>query len=778
MDATAATCRHCGEPTEGGAAFCCAGCEAAYGLLNGLGLDAYYRRRTCDPAARPLRPDDLSPLDLAPAVAAGPEPGTSRLDAVVDGLHCAACVWLIESLLARDPAVASARVNMTTRRLRLVWRGGPELAGDIVAPLRAVGYRLLPFDAAVLKSAAQARQSALLRAMAVAGFASANVMLFSISIWSGGDMGPATRDLLHWISALIVLPAVAYAIRPFLAGAWGALRRGRTNMDVPIVLGVLLACGMSLWETATGGEHAYFDSAAALLFFLLIGRYLDAIARGRARASAENLLALTAVAVTVEQPDGGLATLRPDRIAPGAVARVAPGERIGVDGTVVTGRSDVDTQAITGETAPAAVGPGDRVHAGTLNLSGALRVRVAAAGEGTLLAEIVRLMDAAEQGRARAVALADRVARLYAPVVHTLSLGTFLWWWLALGAEWQRALLVAISVLIVTCPCALALAVPAVQVIASGRLFRQGILLKSATALERLERVDTVAFDKTGTLTTGVPELAPGDWTDADLAAAAALAAASRHPLARALAAAAPGPAPAPIEVREVPGDGLEADGARLGRREFAAPDAPGGEGEGPELWWRSAPGAAAVRFGFLQRLRPDAAETVAALTAMGLTVRLISGDRPRPVAAAAVATGIVDWTAAARPAAKVARLEAWKAQGARVLMVGDGLNDAPALAAAEVSLSPASAADLAQTAADAVFQGERLHPVVETLAVARRAGRLVRGNFALALGYNLVTVPLAMAGLVTPLIAAAAMSTSSLVVMANALRLMKRGRR
>ncbi len=605
-------------------------------------------------------------------------------------------------------------------------------------------------------------------------------MLLSVSVWSGGgEMGPATRDLLHWISALIALPAVAYAIRPFLKSAWGVLRRGHTNMDVPIVLGVGLACGMSLWETASSGEHVYFDSAAALLFFLLIGRYLDAIARGRARSSAENLLALSAVAVTVEQPDGTLATLRPERVEAGAVARVAAGDRIGVDGEVIEGRADIDTQAITGETAPQAVAPGDAVHAGTLNLSGALRIRVRAAGEGTLLAEIVRLMESAEQGRARAVALADRVARLYAPVVHTLALGTFLWWTLALGVAWQDSLLVAISVLIVTCPCALALAVPAVQVIASGRLFKSGILLKSATALERLEAVDAVVFDKTGTLTTGLAELAPGDWSAADLAAAAAVAAQSRHPLARALAAAAKVPARA-ADVTEVAGEGLRAGAARLGRWSFVTgrADADAPASEGPELWWRADAAAPPVRFGFAQGLRTDAAETVARLRAMGMQVRLLSGDRPEAVAAAAAAAGIADWLAEQRPGDKVARLAEMRSDGRRVLMVGDGINDAPALSAAEVSLSPASASDLAQVAADAVFQGDRLAPVVETLVVARRAGGLVRGNFALALGYNLFTIPLAMAGLVTPLIAAIAMSTSSLVVMGNALRLMKRDRR
>ncbi|MGE4527999.1 MAG: copper-translocating P-type ATPase, partial [Rhodospirillaceae bacterium] len=610
-------------------------------------------------------------------------------------------------------------------------------------------------------------------AMAVAGFAAANVMLLTVAVWSGSDMGPATRDFLHWISALIALPAIAYAVRPFLGGAWGALRHGRMNMDVPIVLAVVLAAGMSLWETATSGVHAYFDSACALLFFLLIGRYLDALARGRARAGAENLLTLSAVAVTVEREDGSLVTLPPERVAAGEIARVAPGDRIGIDGVVESGRSDVDTQAISGETTPVAVAEGSAVHAGTLNLSGPLRIRVTAAGEATLLAEIVRLMEAAEQGRAKAVALADRAARLYAPVVHTLALIAFVWWFWAMGAGWQDSLLIAISVLIVTCPCALALAVPAVQVIASGRLFAGGILVKSGTALERLEKVDTVVFDKTGTLTTGTPQLAPGEWTQADLAAAAALAAGSRHPLARALAAAA-GVARPCADAREVPGEGMAAGAARLGRYAFA-----GGVGEppaaaGPELWWRAGEAAAPVRFAFTQTLRPDAADAVAALREMGIAVSVLSGDREAAVEDAARQAGISDWRAACRPADKVARLAALRAEGRHVAMVGDGLNDAPALAAAEVSLSPATAADLAQTAADVVFQGERLAPVAETIGVARRAGRLVRLNFAFAIGYNLVTVPLAMAGLVTPLIAAAAMSTSSLVVMVNAMRLAK----
>ncbi|MBT6119372.1 MAG: heavy metal translocating P-type ATPase, partial [Rhodospirillaceae bacterium] len=445
---------------------------------------------------------------------------------------------------------------------------------------------------------------------------------------------------------------------------------------------------------------------------------------------------------------------------------------------------------------PAAVAPGASVFAGTMNLTAALRVRAVAAGEETLLAEIARLMETAEQGRARFVALADRVARLYAPAVHSLGLVTFLGWFLLVGAPWQQALLYAVAVLIVTCPCALGLAVPAVQVIAGGRLFRQGILLKSATALERLAQVDTVAFDKTGTLTEGRPVLRrDGGIDDEALRAAASGAAASSHPLARALVAAVP-PVPVAADVTETPGAGLAWPGpggmARLGSRVWCgvtsadgADGADGAAGEGaeiaeenagPELWF-ARPGMAPVRFAFEDAPRADAAAVVDRLRARGLHLLLLSGDRPGVVRAIADRLGFADWRAGMAPGEKVVRLEELAARGRHVLMVGDGLNDAPSLAAAHVSLSPSSAAEISQNAADIVFQGDRLAPVAETLAVARRAASLVRQNLALATLYNMFAVPLAMLGHVTPLVAAVAMSSSSLIVIGNALRLAGRGR-
>ena len=794
-----ASCAHCGAPMAAGvaagvvaggatgapdgagevpgteASFCCQGCRAAYGLLRGLGLDQYYRRRSIDPTQPPLKPDEnAAALDYQAHVVAAAD-GTATLYLMVEGLHCAACVWLIESVLARQAGVVEARLNMTTRRLVLRWRADENTATGLLAPLAAIGYRLVPYDARRLGGDVERHEKALLRAMAVAGFAAGNVMLFSVSIWSGddGSMDWATRSLFHWLSALIALPAVVYCLRPFARSALTALAARRTNMDVPITIGVILASAMSLWETMQGGQHAYFDAAVSLLFFLLIGRYLDSRARGRARSTAEHLLALGATAVTVLTGDGSRRLMAPDQLRPGMTVLVAAGERIGVDGKVIDGSSELDNSLITGETTPAPAMPGTDVFAGTINLAAPLRLCVTAVGEGTLLAEIVRLMEVAEQGRAKVVLLADRLARAYAPVVHVMALSTFLGWEIFTDTPWQDALLTAVSVLIITCPCALALAVPVVQVVASGRLLRRGILLKSATAQERLATVDTVVFDKTGTLTLGRPDLLLGGWDDDDLRTAAAIAAASKHPLARALVRAMPG-VPVAAGVTEVPGCGLEAGDIRLGSRRWLGLAEVAGDD--PEMLL-ARPGRSPVRFVFADCPRPDAAQVVSVLRRRGFHLELLSGDRPAVVEAVAREAGIDIWRGGCAPADKCRRLGELAESGRRVLMVGDGLNDAPALAAALVSMSPSSAIDLTQTIADIVFQGADLAPVAEAIAVSVKAGGLVRQNFAIALAYNLFTIPLAVTGHVTPLIAAIAMSSSSVIVIVNALRL-SRGRR
>jgi len=772
-------CEHCGLPVAAGRKFCCPGCAAAHDIIQGLGLGNYYRQRLLDAGARALRPEPAERWDLARHIVTKPD-GTKELTLAVDGLQCGACVWLIESVLAKEQNVLAGRVNMTTRRLRLSWQGSDQDADRLVGRIEALGYRLVPFDMSALAAMQDRTGRMLLRSLAIAGFAAGNVMLISIGIWAGqsgaigdGGIGPATVSLLHWISALVAMPAIAYAGRPFFASALAALRQRRTNMDVPISLGVLLVTGMSLTETIAGGAHTYFDSAITLLFFLLVGRVLDHRARGQARATAEQLLALRTTDVAVIQPDGTIRRVGQEQVAEGDRILVAAGERIGVDGVLENGAALLDSSLVTGESLPVNADPGAAVFAGTLNLGATLTIRATATGGATLLAECVRLIEAAETRRGRFVVIADRVAKRYAPAVHLCALLTFLWWFLGVGVPAGQALLTASAVLIITCPCALALAVPAVQVVATGRLFRGGMLLKSATALERLAEVDTVVFDKTGTLTEPLLALLETP-VAADLHLAATLAISSRHPLARSLVAASGAVVPAD-GVIEVPGQGLSlttpVGEIRLGSRTFCGvADAPSA---GPEMWL-TRPGAVPVRFCFGERPRQDAAAVIQRLLAMGLRVRLVSGDHADQVARIASTLGIADWRAGCTPVGKVSLIEGWGAEGHKILMVGDGMNDSPALAAASVSASPSTAADVSQTVADLVFQGAKLEPVVIALQTARQAKAVMRQNLALSIGYNAIMVPLAIGGWVTPWLAAAAMSSSSLLVMANSLRLHK----
>lgn len=704
----------------------------------------------------------------------------AHLDLVVEGMHCAGCMQKIERGLGTIPGITNARCNLSTKRVSVSWDLGETNSDTVIAKLNSIGFSAVPFDPKLVGTIDETEASRLLRAMGIAGFAAANVMLLSVSVWSGlvSDMELETRSLFHWLSALIALPAVAYAGRPFFSSAWAALKVRTTNMDVPISLAVLLACSMSLVQTIQNAEHVYFDASITLLFFLLIGRYLDVQTRAKACSVAQNLLALRALAATLVEADGTTRAVPVDSLELGMTISVAAGQRLPADGVITQGVSDIDTSLVTGESLPTPTTIGTSVYAGTLNLSGPLLVEVTAKDDASLLSEIVRLMEAAEQGRAGYVRLADRIARKYAPTVHALAAATLLLW-IVLGAGWQVGLMNAIAVLIITCPCALGLAVPVVQVVASGRLLKLGVLVKAPDALERLAQIDTIVFDKTGTLTLGEPELTNAKAiTPATLSLAASLACQSNHPLARATVKACEGNKLCEVaNLTETPGFGLEAEYAgksiRLGSRKWT--DATGPDASGPELWLRAGTDAP-VQFTFADTLREDAKVIVNNLSQTH-KIMLLSGDQSPVTRTIAKNLGIENWAAEQTPADKIAKINAMTEAGSKILMVGDGLNDAPALKAAHVSMSPASAADIAQTAADFVFQGIHLAPVADTIQTANRARRLVFQNFGLALGYNLIAVPLAVMGFVTPLIAAVAMSSSSLIVTLNALRLGLRSR-
>ena len=714
----------------------------------------------CAPAPRKTAPQSMD---------------SHTLELIIPGVHCAGCISRIEGAVSGLTGVESVRLNLSTRRLRVGLAAGA--TGDQVIPtVEGLGYDCRTFSAAEAGSAAQDRQGReLLFALAVAGFAAGNVMLLSVSVWSGAE--GATRDLFHWISALIALPAILFAGRPFFRSAWRALKGRSLNMDVPISLAVLLAGGLSLDAAISGGEEAFFDAAVMLLFFLLVGRYLDHRVRARARDTVGQLLSLMASDATL-LVDGGQRRVPVGTVNAGDMILVAAGERAPVDGLIIEGQGDLDRSIVTGESMPVTFGPGDQVEAGTLVLTRPLTLRATAVGQHTFLAQVVRLMEEAESGRARYLRLADRAARIYAPAVHLVALLTFIGWMLVTGGDWGQSLWIAVSVLIITCPCALGLAVPAVQVVASGVLFGKGILIKDGTALERLAEVRRVVLDKTGTLTSGKPHITRCDLSPSAMVMAQALAAHSRHPLAQAMLvgqATTSVPAPVLTAVTEHPGLGMSgtSDGkvVRLGSRAFAGPGNGAAVPSGMELWL-SIDGVPQGRAVLADTLRDGAVETIAALQADGFAPLLLSGDNATAVADTARAAGIADWHAEQRPEDKIAAIQALMVADQKPLMVGDGINDGPALAAAHVSMAPASASDLGRAAADIVFLSDRLDAVPEAMRVARRARALIVQNFGLALAYNLVAVPVAVLGGASPLVAAIAMSSSSLVVTLNALRL------
>ncbi len=694
------------------------------------------------------------------------KPIAARLMLSVPMAHCAACISTVEAAVLATPGVRSARLNLTLKRISI--EATPEVtAADMVAVLKGVGYEAHELDAGLLSATETDKQGRdLLMRLGVAFFSMMNVMLLSIAVWSGAES--ATRDMFHWISALIALPTVIFAGQPFFKSAWAALRVGRLGMDVPISLALFLASSISLYETIEGGSHAYFDAAVMLCFFLLLGRYLDHRTRAVARSAAEELAALEVPRARV-LVEGAEVERAISEIAVGDLVLVRPGGRMPVDGVVTQGASEVDRSLLTGESLPVFAGVGTVVSAGEVNLTGPLTLRVTAAGAESSLHRMADLVAVAESARTKYTTLAERAAAWYSPLVHLLSFAAFGFWMWKTGGDFRHAINISAAVLIITCPCALGLAVPAVVTSASGKLFRKGLLIKDGTALERLARVDVVVFDKTGTLTLGAPEPTNLDaHAPHVLSLAAALASGSSHPLARALAAVA---APAAVsDVREVPGYGIEARfGGKLVRMGRAA--WVGADPVDVTATYLSVDGVVHV-FTFADQLRQGAEDAIAALKAQGKTIKLISGDTTGSVADLAVRLGIADWTAGALPADKLALVRGLGAAGHHVLMVGDGLNDTAALTAAYVSISPASALDAARTASDIVLLGQNMAPIGDAVRISAQAKRRILENFGLSAAYNAIAVPIALIGLATPLGSALAMSLSSITVSLNALRL------
>ena len=800
------SCFHCGQPVPRGSHYqveidgesrpmCCPGCRAVAQAIVDGGLGDYYRHRTATSVtAQNLVPEELSNLNIydQPDVQrsfvsheARDAAEVKQASLILEGIVCAACVWLNERHVNALPGVIEFRVNYTTHRATVKWDDSLIQLSDILRAISAIGYIAHPFDPGRQEQVYKKERGQALRRLAVAGLGAMQVMMLAVALYAGEYQGMESRmqTFFRWVSLLIASPVVLYSARPFFTSALRDLKRMQLGMDVPVALAIGGAYLASVWATLTRSGEVYFDSVTMFTFFLLAGRFLEMGARHRAGQAAEELVKLLP-AMANRLTEGGEEVVAVADLAPGDRVRVKPGDSIPADGRVIEGSSSVDESLLTGESLPLSRSIHDEVVGGTVNIESPLIIEVEKVGEDTVLAAIQRLLHRAQTEKPRLAGLADRIAGIFVGVILLLAMLVGWWWW---QHQPDEAFWVVLSMLVVTCPCALSLATPAALTAATGSLTRLGVLTTRGHALETLARASHIILDKTGTLTTGRLQLQDirlqGSQDEgACLRIAAALEQASEHPVARALSHEVTD-APLAREVDAIPGQGLEGrvDGMRyrIGQpgyvSELVGQTGPVevSEGSQTEVWLASEQELLAV-FSLNDSLRPGAAEAVVDLKQLGLKPLLYSGDSEAAVTNVAQQLGIVDFWARMRPQDKLKAMHALQAEGAVVAMVGDGVNDAPVLAGAQVSLAMGGGTQLAQASADMVLLSEHLPHLPRAVEMARASLRVIRQNLAWAALYNLVALPLAAMGYVAPWMAAIGMSASSLIVVLNALRLNK----
>jgi Cu2+-exporting ATPase len=766
---------------------CCQGCRAAAEWIQQLGLAEYYRLRT-SPAPKPDAATDTSHESWSPYSA---RHVVRDLDAdlreallLIEGVRCTACVWLIERALDAIPGVVRVQVNAMARRARVVWRASAVSLPQLLQVLSRTGYQALPLDARGLDDLNRRESRDALKRLLVAGFGAMQAMMFATAIYLGAaeSLDAATRDLLRWLGLLVATPVVFYSARPFFAGASRSLKARRVGMDVPVALAIAAVYSMSVIEALRGSGEVYFDSVSMFVFFLLSGRYLEMRARHRARDLTDALARLTPPFADRQLDGGTWQRVGIHELRVGDCVRVAEGGIVPADGLLLTERCRADESLLSGESSPVVKKRGDGLTAGSVLEDGPALMRVERVGADTALAGIAALVGRAHSERPRLQLAGERAAALFVGRVLALTALTAVLWGIF---DPTRAFSAAIAVLVISCPCAFALAIPAAFTRALSALARRGVLVVKPDALQALSECTHAMFDKTGTLTEASLSLADVQTfdrlsSDEALSLAATLAKQSRHPAARAISAAHPGMSGALVsEVTSHSGLGLSAkiDGRalRLGRADFAATGHPlPAEYDDAVILADDAGPIAAFRVG--ERLRPEACAAIEALQARGITVLIASGDAASKVASVAARLKIDSWRARALPADKLAWLTGLRAAGARVLAVGDGVNDAPVLAGADVSIALAEGAELTQASSDIVLLGARLDAIVPAREIARQTLAIVRQNHRWAMIYNLSAVPLAALGLVPPWLAALGMSVSSLAVILNALRIGRDG--
>ncbi len=798
-------CFHCGLPVPPHVHFtvmidghrqpmCCHGCEAVAEAIVAAGLTSFYQHRTAPSRrAEDLIPEQLRGLELYDR--ADLQKSFVRIEGehlreaalMLEGIVCAACVWLSERHVNALPGVLEFRVNYSTHRAQVRWDEQHIKLSAILAAIAAIGYIAHPFDPNRQEAVQKRERTVALRRLAVAGIGSMQVMMLAVGLYAGDYYGMESgiQDFMRWMCLILTAPVMGYSAQPFFIAAWRDVRNRQLGMDVPVALAMSAAFAASIWYTIKGGGEVYYDSVTMFVFFLLTGRFLEMAARHRAGQISEALVRMLPATATRLDDSGGETIVPIAELVPGDRVLLRPGATVPADGRVLEGVSSVDESLLTGESLPLPKQAGETLIGGSVNVESPLVMQIEKVGGDTVLSAIVRLLDRAQGEKPRLALLADRIAGQFVTALLVVAAVVFTVWWTL--SDFDTAFRITLAVLVVSCPCALSLATPTAIVAATGALTRLGVLTTRGHALETLARATHVIFDKTGTLTYGRPQVvAVEPVADLDpprsLALAAALERGSEHPVGRALAEAAGSVISAATQLRNIPGSGVEGwiDGRcyRIGRPEFVAGLSNATaeqrtDGDAASIWVALGDETGLLAwFRLTDALRPGAAAMVAALQARGLRVALLSGDRPEAVAYVAREVGIAEAAGGMTPQDKLERLRGLQRQGAIVAMVGDGVNDAPVLAAAQVSLAMGSGTQLAHATADMILLTERLDHLAVGLDKARQTLLIMRENFAWAIGYNLLAVPLAAGGWLTPWMSALGMSFSSLLVVVNALRL------
>lgn len=804
MQTISKQCKHCQLPTVENEDFCCLGCKAAFNFIQKSGLGSYYQNRFLSLKEINLKPQNQeTDFDISEFINQN-QHGNFEAYFLIKGLHCAACIWLIENILKQQKNVKTARINMSNKRLHLVWDGKRKDGNELVNLINNLGYRLVPYDIEELQAEEKKYNNDLVKAMCVAGFGAGNIMLMSVALWSSTveQMGIFTHNFLYILSAIIALPVILYSGRIFFKSAWRSLKSGGFgNMDVAISVAIILIVIVSLFEVALKARHAYFDSAVMLIFFLLIGRYLDFSARKKANFIARDFAILSSVSAVILNKNGQSQVILSKNIKKNMVLLVAVGDKIAADGVIIQGKSEIDTSLITGETTPQKVSENSEVFAGTINLGQPLQIKVTKNQRSSLMAQISNLVTSLENKKSQYVRFADKIAKYYTPIVHLLALTAFALGYFYFKLPLHQALLNAVATLVITCPCGIALAVPVVNVVANSSLLKKGIIVKSGEALEKLAKVGIVIFDKTGTLTLGKPILhsailiSPnGEKTlepkEEIFVIARKIAAFSNHPLAKSLSEKKfehvpktgfyPEESRFDLKIKEIVGQGLQAEfqgqEIKLGRKEFVLNEKEQSlikANLNPQFFVKF--GSEIAVFTFTDSLKEDARAVIQDLKNQQKRLILLSGDKEEVVTAIANDLNISEFYFAKTPIEKAEIIQTLKEDPKNnILMCGDGINDAPPLMASDIAVSMSSASDIAKNCADILIQGNHLSPLLEVFAASKKSNLLIKQNFTLSFFYNIIAVPFAMLGHITPFIGALTMALSSLSVTLNSLRMRK----